>query len=230
MPKKTLNAYLAGPDVFFPDPIDCGQRKKDILKNYNIIGHYPFDNEINDEKDPVKFAYAIAEANELMIEKCDIIFANLDPWHGPSADNGTCFEIGYLSAIARRSPEKMIIGYYSKGIPANFAARVSAQIYGGDFYKDTDGRLLSAGGFTIENFGLQDNLMPIYAIHKTGGEIFATFDEAAGKTQELWEKKQRSTKPMFTPMFNRNILIMSSLVVLGAACAVTAWSRPVNKL
>ena len=38
--------YLAGPDVFYPDTMNIGIKKKNICAKYGFVGHYPFDNQI----------------------------------------------------------------------------------------------------------------------------------------------------------------------------------------
>ena len=226
MPIKQLKVYLAGPDVFFPDPKHCGENKKTLLAKYNLRGFYPLDNELNPSENLTEFALSIAKANEQLIQDCQIILANLDPWHGPGADNGTAFEMGYMSAKADRDPHNcLIIGYYSNGIPATFADRVSSQVYNGKVHQDTSGRLLSQDGFTIESFGLQDNLMLINAIEKTGGKIFGSFKEAVSNTTDLWQQKQCVIQT-YTPMFKQKTMVFASLLAIGAACALTSYSRP----
>ena len=39
--------YLAGPDVFLPDAVSIGRRKKELCAHYGFEGLYPFDNEIS---------------------------------------------------------------------------------------------------------------------------------------------------------------------------------------
>ena len=40
-----LRAYLAGPEVFLPEAVAIGQRKKQLCAKYGFEGLYPFDNE-----------------------------------------------------------------------------------------------------------------------------------------------------------------------------------------
>ena len=39
--------YLAGPDVFRPNPFEIANKKKEILAKYGLVGHFPMDNEID---------------------------------------------------------------------------------------------------------------------------------------------------------------------------------------
>ena len=40
-------AYLAGPDVFFPDASQIDSEKKRICAKYGLVGLFPLDNEIS---------------------------------------------------------------------------------------------------------------------------------------------------------------------------------------
>lgn len=106
---KQLNAYIAGPDVFYPSAKEKLDSKKMQLTQQNIMGHTPLDNEIdfnNRPKDEV--AFEIAYSNELIMKNSNIILANLDNWHGsPSADVGTAFEMGFMSARYEQSPDQV---------------------------------------------------------------------------------------------------------------------------
>jgi nucleoside 2-deoxyribosyltransferase len=44
-----VHAYLAGPDVFFPEAVEISKKKKDYLEKLGIVGHFPSDNEIPKE-------------------------------------------------------------------------------------------------------------------------------------------------------------------------------------
>jgi nucleoside 2-deoxyribosyltransferase len=165
------HAYLAGPDVFFPDARTIGQRKKEALARVGIEGHFPFDNELPKEafKDPKKAANLIAEANERMMLDCckegriGIILANMTPFHGPSMDVGTSFEVGFMSALAATKPNVIVIGYTDD--PRLFEVRVRDDVYGGkQNVREKDGALIGPDGRTIEAFGCAENLMIVHAI------------------------------------------------------------------
>jgi nucleoside 2-deoxyribosyltransferase len=180
-------AYLAGPDVFYPDALERAQTKKAALAAAGITGLFPLDNEIHPallSADPKAAAFAIARANESMMLECTkpgiigFILANMEPWHGPSMDVGTAFEMGFMRALASLpQADVTIIGY----APDNrlFADRVQAIHFrklGCATLKD--GHLVGPDGMTLENFGLTDNLMLVHAVEKTGGAICASFEDA----------------------------------------------------
>lgn len=178
-----IHVYLAGPDVFFPDAAGIGKRKKAFVEALGMVGHFPFDNEVDvaSFSDKKAAALHIAALNESMMRNCigvgrfGVILANIAPFHGPSADVGTAFEIGYMAALSHFD-NVLIVGYTDDA--RDFSQRVADDIYGGQVGK-VEGRLKSAHGFSIEDFGLADNLMLIGAIERTGGKVFPTFEAAA---------------------------------------------------
>ena len=162
-------AYLAGPDVFFPNAKAEGKRKCDLLLGYGIQGHFPLDNEIPDSEE---MAHEIFLGNVQLINRSDIVLANILPFRGPSLDPGTAWEIGY--AYARGIP---VICYGSsetylqrcrdlglEGTPAGF---------------DHEGML-------IEDFGEQENLM----IARCASRIVASFEEAAAAAQQILREEK----------------------------------------
>jgi nucleoside 2-deoxyribosyltransferase len=147
--------YLAGPDVFLPDAIEIGRRKVEICKVHGLTGLYPLDNKV-DLKAP-DASLQIFGGNEAMIDEADAIIANLTPFRGASADPGTAYELGAMAAR-----KKLCLGYSND--PAVYADRVRR------FTEVTasDGQLIDADGLTVEDFGLNDNLMMIHALDLCG--------------------------------------------------------------
>ena len=185
-----IHVYLAGPDVFFPDAIARGEAKKAILAKAGMIGHFPFDNQIPPQATPTDTAYAIARANERMMLDCcatgriGIILANMTPYHGPSMDVGTGFEVGFMSALAAIQPNVIIIGYSDDS--RTFEERVITSVYGGrDHTTEKEGILYGNDGKMIETFSQADNLMITHAIAKTGGRVVNHFDEAVVLAETL---------------------------------------------
>jgi len=226
-----VNVYLAGPDVFYPDAKQRGEDKRIALANYNLVGHYPLDNELESQPDRFAFGLAIGKANEQMMSKCQVILANMDPWHGPGADNGTTFEMGFMSALANNNPDILIVGYYSHSMPHNFATRVAKMVYADKVFRDANRKLVGSNGLTIEDFDMQDNLMLIHAVHKTGGKIFGSFEEAAQNIHALLAiKKETKASAYFMPMFNREskqayMFALSGVVVGALSTAVVLSSN-----
>ena len=180
-----IHAYLAGPDVFFPDAREIGRQRISYLKTLGVIGHFPLDNELPPDvlKNPVQAIRLIGDANEKMMLDCcrdgriGLILANMSPFHGPSMDVGTAFEAGFMSALSYKN-NVIIIGYTPD--KRSFEDRVVEEIYGGwSNITHENGIPHGPDGTMIEAFGGADNLMITNAIHRTGGEIFPTFEEAA---------------------------------------------------
>ncbi len=88
--------YLAGPEVFLPDAIEIGRRKKELCARYGFEGLFPFDNEIEPKEAGEGTDKVIYQANERMIRRADLGICNLTPFRGANADVGTVFELGML--------------------------------------------------------------------------------------------------------------------------------------
>jgi len=98
--------YLAGPDVFEPNAIEIGREKKATCEAYGFEGVFPLDNEIPNFDQSKHTGLRIGAANEALMDSCDVIAANMTPWHGPGMDTGTAFEMGYM-----RAQKKFILAY-----------------------------------------------------------------------------------------------------------------------
>lgn len=169
------SVYLAGPDVFLPDALDVGRRKRALCSEAGFDAHFPLDAAIDSQGlSPREHAFAIARANEMLIRRCQIVLANLSPFRSPSVDPGTAFEIGFAQALGSR-----IFGYSCREAP--FAARTL-------YYSGMDDdSTVDVHGYSIERFGLVDNLMIDAAVDASGGRIvcvesddlsaFAAFEE-----------------------------------------------------
>src|SRR5215510_6578217 len=90
-----MKIYLAGPDVFLPDAIAIGQRKREICQRHGVIGLFPLDNAVDLAAPDASLQ--IFRANEAMMDKAHAIIANLTPFRGPGADPGTVYELGYMA-------------------------------------------------------------------------------------------------------------------------------------
>ena len=42
-----MRVYLAGPDVFHPDAVTLGQRKKELCAQFGLVGVFPLDNDLD---------------------------------------------------------------------------------------------------------------------------------------------------------------------------------------
>ena len=139
--------YLAGPDVFRPASIDYFSNISSTLRRHGCVAVSPMDSE-------AVSASLIYKNNISLIQSCDWLMANLDPFRGVSADAGTAFEMGYADALGLR-----IVGYYTNGIPDEYKYRVKKKDRKSKYRK-------------VEDFGLTDNLMLINACEYVGNSIY----------------------------------------------------------
>ncbi len=159
-----MRVYLAGPDVFLPDPLARAAALKSVCSRHGLVGVSPLDtpDAVPDAWRALPLPRFIALCNEAHIRACDVLIANLTPFRGPSADAGTIFEIGYMRALGRP-----VWGW--SNVAADFFTRsgaaFGAEPSGVDQWRDRDGMLL-------EHFGLTDNLMIDGAMLAAGGAIF----------------------------------------------------------
>ncbi|GAK41675.1 hypothetical protein TCA2_4166 [Paenibacillus sp. TCA20] len=141
---KPLRVYMAGFEVFRTDASELGQHMKALCAEYGFEGIFPLDKDIKPQPTRHETAAAIFEGNVRLIEKCDIIIANLNPFRGQEPDSGTVFECG--------------LGY---GLGKKLYAHVlDARTMGEKLAPATDPATgLYEDGMTIENFNLPTNLM-----------------------------------------------------------------------
>jgi nucleoside 2-deoxyribosyltransferase len=151
-----MKIYLAGPDVFLPDPIAIGRRKADICARHGLSGLYPLDNAVDLSAGDASLR--IFKGNEAMMDAADAVIANLTPFRGPGADSGTVYELGYMAGRG-----KLCLAYSND--PSPYAERVARH---GRVAKSSDGRLIDHNGLTVEDFGWSDNLMMIHALDLYG--------------------------------------------------------------
>lgn len=140
--------YLAGPDVFRPDPVEHGRHLVALCAAYGFEGVFPYAQLPAEITMPHAQAEYIYRANIAHIESCDAVVANLDFFRGPEPDSGTCFEVGY--AVARG---KRVVGYVPE--QGSLAQRIRARHPGAVRPQG----LLDVNGWSLEELGLPLNLM-----------------------------------------------------------------------
>jgi nucleoside 2-deoxyribosyltransferase len=171
-PAPLTRIYLAGPEVFLPDPFTIGERKKKLCADYGLVGLYPMDNEIDlAGLPPREAALRIGRLNEEMIRGCDAVVANITPFRGPSADVGTAYEMGFAAGLG-----KVVCAYTNAA--ATFAERTTAH-FGGRVTRDAGGRLRDPDGLAVEDWGLVDNLMLESCVAHSGGRLVVSAAGAA---------------------------------------------------
>lgn len=149
-----LKIYLAGPDVFRRDARELGLAKARICAEYGFEGFFPLDSSVDlSGLSPFDSGLAIYRADIELMNRCDLIVANMTPFRGPGLDGGTAFEMGYM-----RAQGKPVWGYSLDA--RDYSDRVEATEPGWD-REDQQ----------IEAFGMADNLMLVGAIEESGGQL-----------------------------------------------------------
>jgi nucleoside 2-deoxyribosyltransferase len=149
--------YLAGPEVFLPDPLGAGRRKVEMAARHGLLGVYPLDATLDlSGLTPLQQAARIAAANEGLMRTCDGAIANLTPFRGVSMDSGTAYEVGFMRALGRP-----VFGYTN--VTADYADR--ARAYRSRTIPSGDGDRMD---IAIEDFGHAENLMITCGIEFSG--------------------------------------------------------------
>jgi nucleoside 2-deoxyribosyltransferase len=148
-------AYLAGPEVFLRRAEAIGRAKKEICREFGLVGLFPLDGEIEADGGGADVARAIYLANVALLQRADLIIANMTPFRGPSMDVGTAFEMGFMAARG-----KPVFAYTHVG--DGYLDRVRASGLAGT------SRAIDRDGLSIEDFGLHDNLMMSCAVDLSG--------------------------------------------------------------
>ncbi len=160
---QPLRIYLAGPEVFLPDPLGAGRRKVEMAAQHGLLGVYPLDASLNlAGLTPHQQAARIADANESLMRGCDAAIANLTPFRGVSMDSGTAYEVGFMRALGRP-----VFGYTN--VAADYADR--ARAFRARTIPSGDGDRMD---IAIEDFGHAENLMIACAIEFSGNHVIRT--------------------------------------------------------
>lgn len=179
--KPVYYIYLAGPEVFLPDPVEAGKQKQQRIQALNqseqwpfeLVGLYPLDNEIPDFKPDYETGLRIYYENLKLMDKADFIAANMVRFRGPSMDVGTAFEMGYMRGL-----NKPVFAYYeSEPFYGTIeVAGIYADRVGEYFTLDPNEPHRDIDGQSVENFNMPDNLMMIGALESGAGQIAVDFD------------------------------------------------------
>ncbi len=157
---RTPRIYLAGPEVFLPDPMTQGRAKIALCVAAGFEGVFPLDAALDltglEEREQAR---RISLANEGLMRTCDLLIANLTPFRGASMDCGTAFEVGFMRALGRP-----VLGYTN--VAPDYRERAEAFRDRGIPPGDAD-----APGYDIEDFGLAENLMIEIAILESGSRV-----------------------------------------------------------
>jgi nucleoside 2-deoxyribosyltransferase len=160
--KGGMKVYLAGPDVFLPDPHGMAARKRAICAAHGLTGIFPVDaHPQHPEEAHIERWLWIYRRNEAHMRDADAVIANLTPFRGPSADVGTVYEVGFMRALGRK-----VLGYSNH---ADVLVPRTLGFLGPAAYRDAEGRWRDGQHMAVEDFGLTDNLMIDGGIHEAGG-------------------------------------------------------------
>ena len=181
--KPVHYVYLAGPEVFLPEPIAAGVEKKARIAAmsraadwpFELAGLYPLDNEIPDFSADFDTGMRIYHANIDLMNRAHAVAANMVRFRGPSMDVGTAFEMGYMLGLG-----KPVFAYYDAApfygreeAPGRYIDRVRTHFSVSEYDPCVD-----ADGLTVDDFAMADNLMMIGALESGAGAIAESFDRA----------------------------------------------------
>lgn len=141
--ESRVKVYFAGPDVFSRS---YGVFKEKVAATCAELALEPlFPGDEVTGMDPA----AIFRDNLALIDRADVVVANLNSFRGSEPDSGTVFELGY--AYARG---KALWGYVDNG---ETTTERLERLQGALVQDGAD--ILDRDGWKIENFGLKLNLM-----------------------------------------------------------------------
>jgi nucleoside 2-deoxyribosyltransferase len=155
--KKSVKVYLAGPTVFLPNAIPEGRRLLGVCRQFGFTGFYSLDPPTTDVS-----ARGIFEHNARFLKDSDVMIAELSPFRGPHADDGTAFEVGMAFGLGIP-----IFAYTNDLRP--LAERIQSA-------KDEHGVPRDSAGLEVENFGSPHNLMlsqSVISFHPNSDEAIA---------------------------------------------------------
>lgn len=187
--KPTL--YLAGPEVFRPDPLAHAEQQRALCERYGFTPLHPVDNgSVSGEQsvetlrrlyaatrlyrtdtrpalmalpsEDMRCAMKIYLGNITYVRECDIVVANCNAFRGALVDDGTAYELGLGHGLG-----KPTYGYIAAAVPEvqNVLERYPCTIQADGVPIDQDGYLV------IGNFGNAINLMLECGILLSGGRL-----------------------------------------------------------
>jgi len=183
--------YLAGPDVFLPEPLAHAEKQRALCEQYGFTPLHPVDNGPADgnhsvaaltrlyaasrlyRTDPrpalmalpseqMRCAMQIYLGNIKYVRECDIVVANCNAFRGALVDDGTAYELGLGHGLG-----KPTYGYIASALTEvqNVLKRYPCTIQADGVPIDQDGYLV------IDDFGNAINLMLECGILLSGGRL-----------------------------------------------------------
>jgi len=144
--------YLAGPDVFLPTAKELAAAKKKLCAAHGFEGLVPADKKLDLSAIPTNHGKGVAiyRADVDLMRQADFGIFHLSPFDGPSADVGTVFELGWMTASG-----KPCLGYTNSAL--DMIDRMKAM--GHKISIDAEGWPVDERGMRQEDFDMSDNLM-----------------------------------------------------------------------
>jgi nucleoside 2-deoxyribosyltransferase len=168
--------YLAGPSVFELNRAEIFDRRKQLCAEMGFEGIAPIDSGPESNLPSTGLVDAILEAKQIRknnirkIRSCDAIIADITPFRGPGADDGTAWEMGFGEALGK------IVLAYSEQVGISYATQVRIRI-GARAFTELNDELVDANGFKVENFTLPANLM----LASGSEEVLPSFEAALAR-------------------------------------------------
>lgn len=187
MSKPLVKAYIAGPDVFYPDAKVHADIVRELCAEHGIEALIPIDNEVTADNEAA-LSLEIFKKNVELIRKADFVIANIEPFRGPSADAGTVWEIGCAYGM-----DKKVFTFTHDN--RSYKDRVVAF----DNIKNPNvADLVDSKGMTVENFNNNtDNLMIQHSVESILPSLKAvlTSPELIQEIKAIEKKIQNKNKP-----------------------------------
>lgn len=189
--QHTLQLYLAGPEVFLPEPLAYARWQQALCAQYGFHGLHPVDNGPTPSgpeaatwqrlyegvqllrgdpqarlqalpTDAMRCAMQIYLGNVHSIRQCDIVVANCNAFRGALVDDGTAYELGLGNALG-----KPTYGYIETALPETqkIVQRYPCTIQPDGVPIDQDGYLV------VDDFGTAVNLMLEGGMLLSGGRL-----------------------------------------------------------
>lgn len=183
--------YLAGPEVFLPDPLAEAAKQRALCEQYGFTPLHPVDNGpaygeqsvaaltrlyaasrlyrtdvqpafLALPSEAMRCAMKIYLGNIKHVRECDIVIANCNALRGALVDDGTAYELGLGNGLG-----KPTYGYIETALPAvqNVLKRYPCTIQADGIPIDQDGYLV------IDDFGTAINLMLECGMLLSGGRL-----------------------------------------------------------
>lgn len=168
MPKQ-YTLYFATFECFNPEAEKLANKLTELAESHNFKALNPIDSGVDFTQPKKVISQTIFNTNIELMNKADIIVANLESFRGFNADDGVSFEVGYCYASGK--PCYGVINSY----PKTYVKKLD-----GLSYKDDEGIYRDYNGYLIENLDQPCNLM----LHNACDKIFQNYEQCLAYLKE----------------------------------------------